>query len=145
PAAETPAAVGEASAPAAEKPAPVGEASAPAVADVPAHVATPASGPVEAAAPAFAPMSAPAEEPVRAASAPASAAAAQAIVVPRSDNREALAAMVGAAGMQWVETDPARLEQAQRLTQAAPVRLGREPRIPAPVSHAPLQQVETRR
>ncbi len=70
----------------------------------------------------------------------------QPIVVP-ADSREALAAMVRAAGMQWVETDPARLEQArQRMAQSErPVRLGREPRILPPVSNVPLQQVETRR
>ena len=68
------------------------------------------------------------------------------IVVPASGGREALAAVVNAAGMQWVETDPERLAQARAsIAQAAPARLGREPRIQPQVSSEPLQQVETRR
>lgn len=94
-------------------------------------------------------------EPVPAAAQPAAPAPAaeergsQPIVVPRQSgaSRDALAAMVNAAGMQWVETDPERLQQArERMAQdSAPVQLGREPRIQPPVSNEPLQQVETRR
>jgi len=53
---------------------------------------------------------------------------------------------VRAAGMQWVETNPARAAQAsaQISQNAAPVRAGREPRPQAPVASAALQQVETR-
>jgi len=51
---------------------------------------------------------------------------------------------VRAAGMQWVQTDPTRTGQLPPgHTAAPPVRLGREPRRPAPVASAALQQVET--
>jgi len=59
-------------------------------------------------------------------------------------NRDALDAIVRAAGMQWVETAPNRTVSSPADPSAAPpVRLGREPRVPTPVASQPLQQVET--
>jgi len=59
---------------------------------------------------------------------------------------DSLEAIVRAAGMQWVQTDPARVAQLQAsLNVAPPARLGREPRTVAPRTHQPLQQVETQR
>ena len=75
---------------------------------------------------------------------PAAAPTADIIVPAAQGDRSALDAVVRAAGMQWVETDPARLAQSQAsLASSAPIRLGREPRVQAPVSNQPLQQVET--
>ncbi|MCD0505772.1 hypothetical protein, partial [Bordetella petrii] len=53
--------------------------------------------------------------------------------------------VVNAAGLKWVETDPDRHAQTlQRIAaSSAPVRLGRERKPVAPVSNAPLVQVET--
>lgn len=58
----------------------------------------------------------------------------------------ALNAVVQAAGLTWVQTDPVRHAQSQARSAAdqAPVRLGRERKPVAPVSSAPLVQVETR-
>ncbi|OZI24802.1 Rne/Rng family ribonuclease [Bordetella genomosp. 7] len=86
-----------------------------------------------------------------AADAPATTAApvAAPIVVPAAAaaSSQALHEVVSATGLKWVETDPARLAQAQQRMAAsqAPVRLGRE-RKPVPaVSNSPLVQVETQR
>jgi len=63
---------------------------------------------------------------------------------PVADQRDTLAAMVRAAGMQWVETDPTRAVPApDDPSTAQPARLGREPRVHAPLASQPLQQVET--
>jgi len=70
------------------------------------------------------------------------------IVIPpaAATDRHSLDAVVRAAGMQWVETDPVRLTHTQASqASATPVRLGREPRAQAAASNIPLQQVETRR
>ncbi len=58
----------------------------------------------------------------------------------------ALNAVVQAAGLTWVQTDPARHAQSQARSAAdqAPVRLGRERKPVAQVSSVPLVQVETR-
>ena len=100
----------------------------------PAVVAAPVAEPVvEPVAPAAAPTPAPvytaaplAAEPVQAST---------------------LHGIVNAAGLTWVETDPARHAQTQQRIAASlvSVRLGRERKPVAPVSSAPLQQVETRR
>ncbi|CAM3953792.1 Rne/Rng family ribonuclease [Bordetella tumulicola] len=74
------------------------------------------------------------------------ATATQPIVMPAAaPTAQALHDVVGAAGLKWVETDPERLAQTQQRIAAdrAPVRLGRERKTVAPVSNAPLVQVET--
>jgi len=113
----------------AESPA-VAEPAVPAPAVVAAPVAEPVAepvAPVPAAAPAPAYTAAPvAAEPVQTGT---------------------LHGIVNAAGLTWVETDPARHAQTQQRIAASlvTVRLGRERKPAAPVSSAPLQQVETRR
>ena len=54
-----------------------------------------------------------------------------------------LHAIVQTAGLQWVETDPARVAQAMASQRIEPVKLGREPKPSAVVSSEPLVQVET--
>ncbi len=76
--------------------------------------------------------------------------AAQPIVVPQAAPAapaRSLQDVVSAAGLKWVETDPERLAQTQQRIAAShvPVRLGRERKPVAPVSNAPLVQVETQR
>ncbi|MFU2002029.1 ribonuclease E/G, partial [Bordetella avium] len=71
--------------------------------------------------------------------APVAASPAAPIVV--SDNT--LNAVVQAAGLTWVQTDPARQVNAAPQADAAPVRLGRERKPVAQVSATPLVQVET--
>ncbi|HEY0294057.1 MAG TPA: Rne/Rng family ribonuclease [Bordetella sp.] len=85
----------------------------------------------------------PVAAPAPIAIAPAPAAAEPAAPVQAST----LHGIVNAAGLTWVETDPARHVQTQQRIAASivPVRLGRE-RKPVPqASTAPLQQVETSR
>jgi len=67
------------------------------------------------------------------------------IVVPaaRADTAM-LHAIVQTAGLQWVESDPARVAQAMANQRVVPVKLGREPKPRAVVSSEPLVQVETR-
>ena len=147
-------------------------AAAPAVQDLPptapaapAMVSEPISAPVAPASPeppAPAPWSdaAPQPEPSAPAAAPEAPAphaaertetplpmVAQPIVVPPAAGNGDLQAMVNAAGMQWVETDPQRLAQARERMAASdtPVRLGRERKPVAAVASGPLVQVETRR
>ncbi|RZS80357.1 Rne/Rng family ribonuclease [Pigmentiphaga kullae] len=68
------------------------------------------------------------------------------IVVPQAAaSHDELVRVVEQAGMQWVETDSAKLAASrQTAPAAAPVRLGREPRIRAQVTSEALVQVETR-
>jgi ribonuclease E len=61
---------------------------------------------------------------------------------PRVD-QATLHAIVQTAGLQWVETDPARVAQAMASQNVVPVKLGREPKPKAAVSSQPLVQVET--
>ena len=61
---------------------------------------------------------------------------------PRVD-QATLHAIVQTAGLQWVETDPARVAQALASQNVVPVKLGREPKPKAAVSSQPLVQVET--
>jgi ribonuclease E len=61
---------------------------------------------------------------------------------PRVD-QATLHAIVQTAGLQWVETDPARVAQAMASQRLVPVKLGREPKPKAVVSDQPLVQVET--
>ena len=61
---------------------------------------------------------------------------------PRVD-QATLHAIVQTAGLQWVETDPARVAQAMASQRVVPVKLGREPKPKAVVSDQPLVQVET--
>ncbi|WP_459617677.1 Rne/Rng family ribonuclease [Bordetella sp. 2513F-2] len=118
-----------------EPPAPAAE---PTVRAEPA--AEPAPEPV-AAAPAEAAAPAPAVAAPAAAPAPAPAAAPQ-----RAEPAQDLQAVLRAAGLTWVETDPERHAQTQSriASSSTPQRLGRERKPVTPVSSAPLQQVETR-
>ena len=60
-------------------------------------------------------------------------------------DRTTLNAIVASAGLQWVESDPARVELVQREVAAqAPAKLGREPKLVAPPPAITLTQVETR-
>ncbi|SAI35781.1 ribonuclease E [Bordetella ansorpii] len=127
---------------AAETPAPAAEP-APVVAPVVTPVAAePAPAPVVAAPVETAPAAAP-QPPV------AAAPIAVAPAAPASDvvSKQGLHSIVNAAGLTWVETDPARHAQTQAriAATATPVRVGRERKPVQPVSTAPLQQVETLR
>jgi ribonuclease E len=51
---------------------------------------------------------------------------------------------VQSAGLQWVESDPARVAQAKANQVIVPVQLGRARKPAAVVSNEPLVQVETR-
>jgi ribonuclease E len=64
------------------------------------------------------------------------------VQTPRVD-QATLHAIVQTAGLQWVETDPARVAQAMASQHVVPVKLGREPKPKAAVSSQPLVQVET--
>jgi ribonuclease E len=68
-------------------------------------------------------------------------------VVPASLPVEALQSVVQAAGLQWVQSDPARVEQAQRAMRKipAPVRTPRVRKPKAMQDEGPLLLVETRR
>ncbi|AZG09232.1 Rne/Rng family ribonuclease [Pigmentiphaga sp. H8] len=68
------------------------------------------------------------------------------IVVPQAAaSHDELVRVVEQAGMQWVETDSAKLAASrQAAPAAAPVRLGREPRVHAQATSEALVQVETR-
>ena len=59
-------------------------------------------------------------------------------------DREALHAIIQAAGLKWVESDPERVAQARASTSGEPVRLGREPKSIARSEIRELVQVETR-
>jgi ribonuclease E len=56
-----------------------------------------------------------------------------------------LHAIVQTAGLQWVESDPARVAQAMANQRVSPIKLGREPKPRVAVSSEPLVQVETSR
>jgi len=60
-------------------------------------------------------------------------------------DKAALHAIVQAAGLKWVESDPARVANAQANLRVVPVKLGRDRKPPVVVSNVPLIQVETRR
>ena len=60
-------------------------------------------------------------------------------------SKEALIALVSQAGLQWVESDAARVEQAQlTIRSQTQVRFGREPKQATLVAAPTLVQVETR-
>ncbi|OZI59650.1 Rne/Rng family ribonuclease [Bordetella genomosp. 11] len=103
----------------------------------------PVAQPVPAAPVTAAPAAPTQEVPAAQASAP-QAATAPAVAQPAPT--QSLQAVVNAAGLTWVETDPARHAQTQQRMAAShtPVRLGRERKPVPPVSSTPLQQVETR-
>jgi len=135
-------------APAAVAPVPV--ASAP-VASAPVAPAPVAPAPVAAAPIAGAPETVVvAPSPVQAAPVPTAApiqvapvsTAPVVVQTPRVD-QATLHAIVQTAGLQWVETDPARVAQALASQSVLPVKLGREPKPKAAVSSQPLVQVET--
>ncbi len=93
---------------------------------------------------------APAPEPVQTAPAQPMPAVQLAVASPAAApivvGDAALNAVVQAAGLTWVQTDPARHAQSQARSAAdqAPVRLGRERKPVVQVSSVPLVQVETR-
>ena len=93
-----------------------------------------AAEPVAVAAPAPAPAPVVAPAPV----------AAQPIVITPALDTAALHAIVQSAGLQWVESDPARVAQAKANQVIVPVQLGRARKPAAVVSNEPLVQVETR-
>ncbi len=98
----------------------------------------PVAEPVAVAAPAPAPAPAAAPAPV------AAPVAAQPIVITPALDTAALHAIVQSAGLQWVESDPARVAQAKANQVIVPVQLGRARKPAAVVSNEPLVQVETR-
>ena len=60
-------------------------------------------------------------------------------------DKATLNAIVTSAGLQWVESDPSRVEIAQREVASQPqAKLGREPKIVPPPAAVQLTQVETR-
>ncbi len=83
--------------------------------------------------------------PAQATPASVSAVMASSAIVPASDRNELLQ-IVQQVGLQWVETDPARVAQARETAAAQhrEIRLGREPKPVLKVEQAELTQVETR-
>ncbi|ANY15465.1 Rne/Rng family ribonuclease [Bordetella pseudohinzii] len=153
--AEPQAPVAEPQAPAAQAPvaaepvqtAPASPAAEPIVAAEPALAAEPpAAVEPEPAPAAVETAAAPAPEPVQTAPAQPMPAVASPAAAPIVVGDAALNAVVQAAGLTWVQTDPARHAQSQARSAAdqAPVRLGRERKPVAQVSSVPLVQVETR-
>ncbi|UOD49602.1 Rne/Rng family ribonuclease [Orrella daihaiensis] len=60
-------------------------------------------------------------------------------------DKATLNAIVASAGLQWVESNPDRVELVQReVASQPPVKLGREPKILPPPAQVQLTQVETR-
>jgi ribonuclease E len=55
-----------------------------------------------------------------------------------------LHAIVNAAGLQWIESDPARVAQTLAQQPTVSVKLGRERKPAVVISSEPLVQVETR-
>lgn len=59
-------------------------------------------------------------------------------------DKAALHTLISQAGLQWVESDASRVEQAQQSIRSKnPSKLGREPKVHAVKSAQPLMQVET--
>jgi hypothetical protein len=66
------------------------------------------------------------------------------LVIPPA-TKEALIALVSQAGLQWVETDATRVDQAQlTIRSQTQARLGREPKQVTLAAAPTLVQVETR-
>jgi len=59
-------------------------------------------------------------------------------------DKASLHAIVQAAGLQWIESDPARVASAMAAQRFTPVKLGRERKPAVVISQLPLVQVETR-
>jgi ribonuclease E len=55
-----------------------------------------------------------------------------------------LHAIVNAAGLQWIESDPARVAQTLAQQPTVSIKLGRERKPAVVISSEPLVQVETR-
>jgi ribonuclease E len=70
-------------------------------------------------------------------------AAPQPIITPALDTA-ALHAIVQSAGLQWIESDQARVATAMANQVIVPVQLGRARKPAVVVSNEPLVQVETR-
>ena len=128
--------------------APAAVAAEPAAPVEPAVAAEPAAEPVQAEPVQAEPQqAAPVQaEPVQQAAPVQAAPAARPAAAPIVVGDAALNAVVQAAGLTWVQTDPVRHAQSQARSAAdqAPVRLGRERKPVAQVSSVPLVQVETR-
>jgi ribonuclease E len=75
--------------------------------------------------------------------APAPVAAAAPAPAPVAD-LATLHAIVHAAGLQWVESDPVRVAQTLAQQPTVSIKLGRERKPAVVVSNEPLVQVETR-
>ncbi len=119
-------------------------APAPAPAPVPVQTAPVEPAPVQPAAVQVVPVSAPTPTPVPAQTYSAPSAPIVVPATPRADTAT-LHAIVQSAGLQWVESDPARVAQAMANQRVVPVKLGREPKPQPVVSNTPLIQVETNR
>ena len=66
-------------------------------------------------------------------------------VSPSVADKATLNAIISSVGLQWIESDPTRVQVVQTEVAAqAPVKLGREPKVMAPPAAAQLTQVETR-
>ena len=67
------------------------------------------------------------------------------VVRPAVADRATLDAIVASAGLRWVESDPARVAQAQQaVASQPPAKFGREPKALPPPPQVKLTQVETR-
>ena len=119
------------------------------IAAAPATVAPAASAPaVMAAAPvavavAVAPVAAPVTAAPVAVAAPAPVVQAAPAPAPVAD-LATLHAIVNAAGLQWIESDPARVAQTLAQQPTVSIKLGRERKPAVVISSEPLVQVETR-
>jgi ribonuclease E len=130
--------------------APASAAPTPAAAPAPTPLAAPSIAPAPVAAPQIieqtaSPVVAPAPAPVAAPVQVAVAApvAPQPIITPALDTA-ALHAIVQSAGLQWIESDQARVATAMANQVVVPLQLGRARKPAAVVSNEPLVQVETR-
>lgn len=114
-----------------DAPAPVGDAAPAAPARAPQPPAEPAAAPVTA----------------RAATAPATASRGMPRVTPYQVSVDELNAVAQASGLEWVNSDPAKVAavQAAIAAEPAPIRVPREPRPVVVIDEGPLVLVETRK
>jgi ribonuclease E len=97
----------------------------------------------QAASPVFAPPPVAAPVQVAVAAPVAAPVAPQPIITPALDTA-ALHAIVQSAGLQWIESDQARVTTAMANQVVVPLQLGRARKPAVVVSNEPLVQVETR-
>lgn len=114
-----------------DAPAPVGDAAPAAPARAPQPPAEPVAAPVTA----------------RAATAPATASRGMPRVTPYQVSVDELNAVAQASGLEWVNSDPAKVAavQAAIAAEPAPIRVPREPRPVVVIDEGPLVLVETRK